>query len=225
MDFPAVVERNELARQHHPDADPDEFSFIVRVHPCLTATAVVVNYPGFNGSFDGHDGKYARLAQELQARGLAVVRMENRPTLALDYEQQLVSDLRDTVAWIRLHASEICFAPEPDLYLVGTSLGATACAAAARELEARKLVLFAPAQRLEQLVEQELPGFHGELYLVVGDQDVVTGVEAVDWLRRYALQATVRQCVLPGCDHHFSGQQHQVWEIPVEVLLGPPLLA
>jgi alpha/beta superfamily hydrolase len=218
MDFPAVVERRELALRVHPDADPDELSFLIRVRPCLQATAVVLNYPGFQGSFDGGHGRYARMAEELQARGVAVVRLENKPTLAFDYNQQLTADLRSAVAWVREHSSEICFAPDPDLYLIGTSLGGTACAAVASELSVRKLLLFAPAERLEEEVAASLASFSGELYVVVGERDAVTGVETVDWLRRLAPRARFHSCLLPDCDHDFSGQEQQIWEIPLEVL-------
>jgi len=222
VDFPVVVEREQLALRAHPDADPDEFSFVARVHPAMTATAVAVNYPGFDGSFDGHGGKYKLMAEALQERGVAVMRLENRPTLAFDYNEQLLADLRSAVAWLRRNTASVCFAPDPDLYLVGTSLGATACAALAAELNARKLVLFAPAQRLEAEVAAGLADYRGEIYAVVGEHDDVTGPEAVDWLRGLAWGARFRECLLPGCDHHFSGQERHVWEIPVEVLLDAP---
>jgi pimeloyl-ACP methyl ester carboxylesterase len=222
--YPVRLEREWVT---HPDADDEERELKLLVHPSPLAEAVAINYPGFDGSFDGYEDKYRELAEGLVRANVGVVRLENHPLLSVDYETKLLEDLRMAIRWVSKNGTYIGLASNPDIYLIGTSVGGAAAAAVASEFPAvKKVLLFAPAQRLEALVRAQLPEYAGELYVVVGDRDEIVGADVDAWYRGLARKARFRSCVLHDCDHNFRGALNRLHllEIPVEVLVETPLM-
>lgn len=217
------LERSQLQEILLLDIDPAERVFSAIVHPSPTAGALAINYPARDGSSDGPGGKYAKLASRLASAGAAaVVRLENKPIRSLAYQEKLLADLRDVAVWARSHAWALCGDADPDLYLIGTSVGASACAALASELGASKLVLFAPLNEFAAAQRSSLGSFRGDVFLIVGDRDAKALTP--ERVLELAPHARVSTCILRDCDHHFRGtinHRHMI-EIPTEVLASNP---
>ena len=213
------LERSRLQDVLLLGIDPAERVFSATVHPSLDSSALAVNYPARDSSSDGPSGKYFALAERLASRSVAAcVRLENKPIRSLAYEEKLLADLRDVTHWARDHAWALCGDPDPALYLIGTSIGASACAALAHELGASRLVLFAPLPEFEDALARSLERFEGDIFLVLGDRD--GRAMQPERLRELAPLAHVQSCILRNCDHYFRGSvnHRHLIEIPAEVL-------
>lgn len=184
-----------------------ERKLFVAIHPAR-ATRIVVMIPGCNGSLDGYERKYAKLASYWVESGLgAVVRTGNPMIPGLPYEQVCQATLRGVVLGALARAQEICGAASPEVLLVGWSAGASAIAAQAADLpQVEGALLFAPSGDAgEADLIAGLERYAGDLFVVAGADD-----EVVQDLPRHlfglATRARRKEFVsLPDCDHQFRG--------------------
>lgn len=181
-------------------------------HRSPAARAIIINYPGYNGHIDGFNNKYRTLGAHLAKLGVgAFVQMPNLQHQNEDYRVSLVQDLRAVVEHVLRTAEEFCATDVPDIYLMGFSAGAGACAAFANSHPMiKKVLLMAPSGDASQtLVERSLAEYRGEVYIVNGLNDEVVGADAGKKFLAMAKNASVKKLVeLPDCDHQFRGTRN-----------------
>lgn len=193
-----------------PGGDP--FPFDVALHPC-PGGRIALLLPGYDGDIDGYAGKYRRIAELLQERGVAaVVRAGNHPLDELDYEVSSPAQLRAMVAGARAAAPALCGGDgEPELLFLGVSAGASTMASLASEVgRLSTALLVAPsADAGEEAVRRGLAAYRGALLVVVGEHDLVVGRAWPEALLAAAPRAARRELVVvPRCDHQFTGARN-----------------
>jgi dienelactone hydrolase len=183
------------------------------IHP-NASKRIIIMIPGFNGNMDGIDGdaRYKRLADQMQSEGLgAVIRTNN-----LSREGYLPDiNLRAALQCARDHALETCQEANPEILLMGYSAGAGAIAAVASEYpEVTKILLLAPSEDMPgEMIQEGLGRFGGEIYVVIGEEDEVVGV---DTGQRFLVMATQTDesrrhlTTILGSDHRFSGETDKI---------------
>lgn len=178
----------------------------IAIHP-NDSGRIIINYPGAYGDIDGYNQKYKKLAAYIQDKKLgAVIRSGNDLSAGYTWD----TDLRQMLKYAQEHAKEICGKDDPEIYLMGFSAGASAIAAVAHDYESivPKVLLFAPSGDTgEQAVRKGLGIYKGEVYIVIGQDDDVVGVDAGKTFYDIASSATHRELkVIPNCDHQFRGE-------------------
>jgi predicted esterase len=192
------------------------FELEVAVHPSDLGRIVGI-YPGAGGNIDGHKGKYAKLAEHIRTNGIgAVVRCGN----PIPEDHGLDVNLRAMLDYCMANAREICGREEPEIYLMGFSAGAGACAAVARDYpQISRMLLLAPAEDVgREAIDNGLGSFGGWVYIFIGSHDEVVG--SVSGRRFYdrAVSASHRELYeIPGCDHQFSSRANGIFlsKIPI----------
>jgi len=92
---------------------------------------------------------------------------------------------------------------------MGFSSGASAIAGTAHEFpEVKRVLLYAPSGDMgQEAVRQGLRDFHGEVYIVIGDQDEVVGPQAGQLFNDLATGAAHKELfTIPNCGHQFRGE-------------------
>lgn len=177
----------------------------IAVHP-NNSGRIIINIPGRDGEIDGYSAKYKNLAHHMQQEGLgAVVRIDNR------FVEGYLPDvkLRAALAYAKEHALEICGNPNPEFLLMGTSAGASAVSAIAHEYpQVSRILLFAPSGNMpKKMIEEGLAKFNGEVYIVIGENDEVVGVESGEIFLGLAKGASHKELfTVSNCDHRFTGE-------------------
>ena len=192
----------------------------IAVHP-LPSDNIVIIYPGAGGSKDGYEDKYIKMADFLIQNDVgAVIRTDNVFQLGNGW----TTTLEIVIEYALDHSEEICESPNPNIYLVGHSIGAGACDLISCVYEEIKKILFtSPAPIMKNNEPQHGIGeFTGEVYVVIGDEDQIP--------REYALQfyeladkASKRKLeIIKGCGHHFEGKENfdRFVRLPVECFSG-----
>lgn len=193
---------------HHVSGREATISLEIKIHPHREANAIVINYPGYNGSIDGYSRKYEKIANFIVKNDVAaVVRMGNEDRLGFLYEESLIDDLRAVIDHILLHAADICATANPEIYLMGFSAGAGAIAAVAADYPSvKKILLIAPAGDASNENVSNLARFSGEVYVVIGQWDEVVGVNAGTIFIDMANATSQKKLItIPYCDHQFRG--------------------
>lgn len=177
----------------------------VAVHPNKSGR-IIVNYPGLGGDIDGYNLKYRKLAQFMQGEGLGAVVRSFGPDF---WRYTVDTGLRKMLDYICENAEEISGVTKPEILLMGFSAGASAIAAIAHSYErVSRILLMAPSgdMRMEAVTEG-LQKFAGEVYIVIGQEDDVVGVEAGGIYYDLASGASKRELhIIPNCDHQFRGE-------------------
>lgn len=191
---------------------PEERRIGIIVHPSPEARAVIINYPGYNGDINGYNNKYRTLGAHLASLGVgAFVQMPNLQHTGEDYRESLVKDVEAIVTYTTRIGWEFCGLDDPDIYLMGFSAGAGACAAmASRNPAIKKILLMAPSGDASQaLVAKSLAEFEGEVYIVNGLDDEVVGADAGKRFHAMTKRASKKLLVeIPECDHQFRGTRN-----------------
>lgn len=201
-------EREETWTTAVPYGDESlERQLFVAIHPARSER-IVVMIPGCNGTLDGYERKYAKLASYLVESGLgAVVRTGNPMIPGLPYETTCQTNLRGVVEGALERARQICGAAKPEVLLVGWSAGASAIAAQAAQIpQVSRVLLYAPSGDAgESDLRAGLERFEGELFVVAaGDDGVVR--DTPSRLFELATRARRKEFVtIPDCDHQFRG--------------------
>lgn len=185
-------------------------SLPVEIHP-HQSDRIIINMPGWDGAIDGYERKYTKLAEFLVEKGLgAVVRCGNHPVDHIDFEESCRAQIRDLIRTVLENPRDICASPNPDLYLMGFSAGASAIAAMAHLFpQAKALLLMAPSTDAgRDAMKQSLSQFPGAVSVIVGASDLVVGSfpkEVASWGPQGAPR---KLAVIPRCDHQFRGQRN-----------------
>lgn len=160
---------------------------------------VIINYPGMDGTADGYEGKYKKLEEYILSNNLAtdVVRLSNPYTNYKEHDHNLRNGIEKALN----------DKTPPDLYLMGTSIGAGSIALLAWEYpEVKKILLLEPACVPTAHLDDALQKYKGEIYIVVGDSDNALGEKTGSLFYNAATHAINRELiVIKNCDHHFSG--------------------
>ena len=202
---------NDGQRRNLPDV---QFA----VHPA-TCDRLVIIYPGLDASMDGesrhftqaHPLRYRRLAERLQAEGVAaVLRLANPPSGYYGDGQVAVDRLARAIDYALAHARAMCGHRRPELCLMGFSAGAGAAAALAGAYQPKRLLLIAPSGDAgPRRIVAGLREYTGQLVILVGEEDRVVGRDAAclfDEISPSACPKEVR--LVPGCDHFFTRPDH-----------------
>lgn len=182
-----------------------DFELDVAIHP-FNNGKIVINYPGADGSINGYNDKYIKIANYLIENKIgAVVRIPNISSLGFGWD----INLRETLSYVLDHSIEICGSDKPEIYLMGTSAGACAIAMIAWEYpEIKKILLTEPAivfsgeSGIEGIKE-----YIGEVVIVVGDSDTALGKPVGDKFFNYFINASHKEIFeIKNCDHQFKGE-------------------
>ncbi len=198
--------RNKVHREY---VERNGITVPLVVHPCKRAKAVIINYPGFRGDIDGYNLKYRHLGEWLvQKRVGAFIQMPNIHRQDEPYEKSVIADLRAVVRHVIQIAPDIASSPEPIIYLMGFSAGASAVAAVASEYQPiKKILLMAPSgDASPERVRASLERFRGEVYIAIGEHDEVVGPDAGARFLSLVKRASRKELVtIPCCCHQFRG--------------------
>lgn len=180
-----------------------DFELDVVIHP-FSNGKIIINYPGADGSIDGYENKYVKLAEYIVDQKIgAVVRIPNTSSLGFGWD----INLRETLAYVFEHSQEICGVDTPEIYLIGLSAGAGAIAMIAWEYpEVKKILLLEPAIIFsgDHGVEG-IKNYEGEVTIVVGKGGNALGKEIGEKFYNYFEKAKNKEIIeIPNCDHQFT---------------------
>lgn len=175
------------------------------VHPNQSGR-IIVNYPGLGGDIDGYNLKYKKLALYMQGENLGAVVRSEGPNF---WGYMPDTSLRKMLEYSYEHEEEISGVAKPEFLLMGFSAGASAIAAVAHDYErVSRILLMAPSGDMGmKAVTEGLQKFAGEVFIVIGREDDVVGVEAGQKFYEMATGASKRELyVITNCDHQFKGE-------------------
>lgn len=182
-----------------------DFELDVTIHP-FNNGKIIINVPGADGSIDGYNDKYIKIADYLIENKIgAVVRIPNISSFGFGWD----INLRETLSYVLNHAKEICGSNKPEIYLMGTSAGAGAIAMTAWEYpEVTKILLTEPAIVFSgEHGAKGIKQYKGEVVIVVGKGDYALGKQIGDKFFDYFINAKHKEIFeIPNCDHSFKGE-------------------
>lgn len=182
----------------------------VRVHK-LQSDKVVIILPGVDGSVDGFENKYVRMADNITSKQRkAVVRLSN-PFISYYHWED---NLREALAYVEENAQELFGTEEISIEIIGHSAGAAAAASLAWEYPAiKKLLLIntAAAVSPEKIVDG-LRKYTNEAKVIFGSKDPSLPFAAM-------LPEEIQVDIIEGADHHFTGEHLETF-ITLPDLLG-----
>jgi len=187
------------------DGVPVDFELEVAIHP-LKNGKIIINVPGADGSIDGYEDKYLKIANYLIEQKIgAVVRIPNISSLGFGWD----INLRKILSYALENAKNICGSNKPEIYLMGLSAGAGAISMTAWEYpEVTKILLIEPAVVFsgEHGVEG-IRKYKGEVTIVVGKGSTALGKQVGDKIFDYFLNANHKEIIeVSKCDHCFMGE-------------------
>lgn len=170
----------------------------VRVHK-LQSGKVVIILPGVDGSVDGFENKYVRMADNITSKQRkAVVRLSN-PFISYYHWED---NLREALAYVEESAQELFGTEDISIEIIGHSAGAAAAASLAWEYPAiKKLLLIntAAAVSPEKIVDG-LRKYSNDVRMVFGSEDPSLPFAAT-------LPNGTQVEIIEGADHHFTGER------------------
>ncbi|MBP9738733.1 alpha/beta hydrolase [Candidatus Saccharibacteria bacterium] len=186
-------------------------SLDVVVHPGKTNEVVLI-VPGVDGSVDGYEDKYIKMANLITDHyGSAVVRISNPFISSFHWED----NIRKALEFIEAGQSDYFDVKPASIRIIGHSAGASVAAWLAHEYpKVRQLTLINMAEKLEaDRIEEGLKSFDGSVELVYGSED-----PSIEFGRK--LGDKYKLTVVEGADHNFSGDHTERFiKIPIEVTL------
>ncbi len=174
------------------------------IHPARS-DRIVISVPGYAGSLDGFQRKYAKLAAYMQKNDIGAVLRTNNYT---PFECLADAKARAALDYAAEFAQDICGRPDPELFGMGMSAGGGALAAIAHEYPAlRRLLLINPSFDMpKDLIAHGLSRYTGELVILKGANDKLDPV-IVPFLMDVAGKAVRKEVfTVAGADHNFSGK-------------------
>ena len=176
--------------------------------------AVLIMYPGADGSIDGYNKKYRKLAHLVKSQNIAtVVRLDNK-YCCLDgspYCELMIDKIAKVIEYVNNNAEKITGHSEVDIYLAGVSAGAGAIATVVGEFpEIKKVLFIAPAESVgKENITRGLKNYTGELYLVAGENDEIRTFDSARIYYEACKNSSKKELVIiPECDHHFTGEKN-----------------
>lgn len=184
-------------------------SMDVRVHPMPTKRVLLI-LPGVDGSVDGFDAKYIKMANRAIAKGYGVVRVSNHFISSFHWDD----NLRQALAYINANSREHFDNSEVTISVIAHSAGASVAAWTAWEYpNIEKLILINAASKLRpEAIIGGLKQYTGKVHLVYGSKDPSIGFAG-------QLPGTYNRTIVNGADHMFSGRYLEDF-INVAELLG-----
>ena len=163
-----MADYQKLTWQEHGLFDID-CELEIAVHKNSSKTILLI-VPGVDGSIDGYENKYLKIAENaVKNNDVAVVRMDN-PFIVSQYWQ---SNVRIALQFIEDNAVYICGHKDFELKIVGHSIGAYVAGQIAWEYPfITGILLINPATgiSLEPLLNG-LAEFGGDAHIVLGSED------------------------------------------------------
>ncbi len=178
-------------------------SLDIAIHPAASKI-VLLTVPGVDGSVDGFENKYVKIAESIQKKyGAAIVRMANPFITSYHWE----SNIRQALNYILENAEEITDHKDAEIRIMAHSAGAAIVAQIAWEYpEITRILLVNPATKLGiDKIKYGLSEFGGDRITVVfGSEDPSVG--DMDEIAKLSEAAHIRARILEGVDHNFSGE-------------------
>lgn len=189
-------------------------SLDVAVHPAKSST-ILLTVPGVDGSLDGYENKYLRIAEAAQrAHGVAVVRMSNPFVSSYFWE----SNLRRILDYIQDNLEAIAGSMErPSIKVMAHSAGASILAQVAYKYDTiTDLLLVNPAEALGgDSIRDGLRKTTANITVVYGEEDPSVTLSKTLQGDGHAV------VILEGIDHNFSGKHLNTFiELPERYLLS-----
>lgn len=187
-------------------------SLDVAVHPAESDTVLLI-IPGVDGSVNGYEDKYIRIAEQIQDRhGVAVVRIANPFISSFHWE----SNPRRILDYIATNASTITGnSGAPRIKVMAHSAGASIIARIAHEYDnITDILLVNPAKKLGgDAIQHGLKKTNARVTVIFGEKDPSVSFSE-------ALQGDGHPVmVLEGIDHNFSGNFLSLFiDLPQEYL-------
>lgn len=174
-------------------------SLDIAIHPA-DSKVVLLTVPGVDGSVDGFENKYMKIAKSVQAKhGAAIVRIANPFITSYHWE----SNIRRALDYIMKHADEITGHKDIEIRIMAHSAGAATVAQIAWEYpEITRILLINPATKLGiDKIKYGLSEFDANnLTIIFGSED-----PSVNDVGELSITDRLRTVILNGVDHHFSG--------------------
>lgn len=197
-----ILNSRDFSNLISQDRINNELNLSIHIHKAKTITII---YPGANGSKDGYENKYIKMAELLVQNNIgAVIRSPNKYMIGNGW----TTSLEIVIQYALEHAVEICGRQNPEIYLVGHSAGAGAIDLVCSAYEQVKKVLLtspAPIKRNNKAIH-EIGEFTGEVYIRIPENDIIPREEGIQFYD-LAKKASKRDLkIVPNCDHEWSGE-------------------
>lgn len=171
-------------------------SLDVAIHP-VDSKIILLIIPGVDGSVDGYENKYIKIADNIQKQyGAAVVRMSNPFISSYLWE----SNVRKALEFIEDNAKIITGNDNVEIRIMAHSAGAGVIAQIAWEYPfISKLLLINPAMKLgSDKIKEGLSKFGDDkVTVLVGGRD-----PSLSETKELGIDNTI---IIDGADHNFSG--------------------
>ena len=175
----------------------------VAVPPSLKPV-VLFTVPGVDGTVDGFEEKYVKIAESIQEKyGAAIVRMANPFITSYHWE----SNIRQSLNYIIENEEEITSHKDIEIRIIAHSAGAAIVAQIAWEYpEITRILLINPATKLGiEKIQYGLSEIGGsKITVLFGSEDPSVG--DVDEIAKLSEAKNVHTHILEGVDHNFSGE-------------------
>jgi hypothetical protein len=190
----------------------DNLEFEIRVHRA-NSNRIIIMYPGADGSIDGYNNKYRKIASMIQSRNIAnVIRLDNQYCIdGLPYVEMMISKIAHMIDHVYNNSFELVGIKRPEICLSGISAGAGAIAVVLEEFPFIKKVLFiSPAESVgREIIVRGLKKYQGELYLTAGDNDEIGADKIAAYFHDSCATANHKEFhLISKCDHQFTGKKN-----------------
>lgn len=207
-DYPSLVDE----RYEKPDIE-------ISVHK-NNSNNIVIIYPGANGSKDGYQNKYIKMAEKLVTASVgAVIRSPNTYMIG----NWWTTCLEIVINYALNNSFDICGVNKPNLYLVGHSVGAGAIDLVSNAYdEIKKLYMTSPAPlRRNNEVQHGIGEFEGEVSIFIPEFD--RAIPRSDAMEFYNLANSAKKRtfeIVKDCDHEWSGEKNLEFfvNLPAKIL-------
>ena len=178
-------------------------SLDIAIHPA-DSEVVFLTVPGVDGSVDGFEDKYIKIAESIQEKyGAAIVRMANPFITSYHWE----SNIRQALKYIIENTEQITGHKDAEIRIIAHSAGAAVVAQIAWEYpEITRILLVNPATKLDiEKIQYGLSEIGGsKITVLFGSEDPSVG--DVDEIAKLSETKNVRTHILEGVDHNFYGE-------------------
>ena len=173
-----------------------DVSMDIQVHPCKSKFIVLI-IPGVDGSVDGYENKYIRMAKKIvKEQHKAIVRISNDFISSFHWED----NMKHALDYIEDNALDICKNSDYTIEIIAHSAGASVAAWIAHSYpKIQKMILINCAAKLQpERILGGLSQYKGSLTIVYGSED-----PSIDFIKQ--LPSGTHHKIIEGADHFFSG--------------------
>ncbi len=190
-----------LEWQEHKNDVTINCSLDIAVTPSKSGVVLLV-IPGVDGSLDGYENKYKRIAETVhEQHGVSVVRMSNPFISSFHWE----SNIMHILEFINSNKNDIAGSDDIEIRVMAHSAGASVISQLAYDYPSiSKMLLINPATKLgTDKIKQGLSSFAGYTVMLISSDDP-SRVEAQMIADQYKSDK-VSTVIVEGADHNFSG--------------------